>query len=215
MTDPAEDTVTFYDRNAATFAAQTAHLDMSLFYERFLRHVPVGGRILDAGCGVGRDALAFAGRGYSVVAFDASAEMVRLARERVAGRLEVLQMRFEDVTWHKEFDGIWACASLLHIPAEEFPGIAARLAGALRPSGAWYMSFKLGEGERRLDGRLFVDHTEMTLLAAMKGFRIEVAEAWTSADVRARRAGEAWLNVVAVKPWVGLSKDISTQNTNI
>ncbi len=70
---------------------------MSALHERFLRHAPRSARILDAGCGVGRDALAFTERGYSVVAFDASAEMVRLARERGGARAEVLRMRFEDV----------------------------------------------------------------------------------------------------------------------
>src|SRR3954470_4490971 len=99
MSDATSDTIAYYDRNAAQFAAGTADLDMSALHERFLRHVRPGGRILDAGFGVGRDALAFVERGFSVVAFDASAEMVRLARERVAGRAEVLQMRFEAVDW--------------------------------------------------------------------------------------------------------------------
>jgi 2-polyprenyl-3-methyl-5-hydroxy-6-metoxy-1,4-benzoquinol methylase len=144
VSDEWEDTIGYYDRNAVRFAADTADLDMSALYERFLQHLPPGGRILDAGCGVGRDALAFAERGYSVTAFDASAEMVRLARERVGSRAEVLHMRFEDVASQEEFDGIWACASLLHVPAADFPSVAARLAWALRPRGAWYMSFKLG-----------------------------------------------------------------------
>jgi hypothetical protein len=53
-------------------------------------------------------------------------------------------MRFNDVSWRNQFDGIWACASLLHVPAASFPDVASRLVGALRPGGAWYMSFKLG-----------------------------------------------------------------------
>jgi len=199
MTDPAEDTVAFYDRNAATFAAQTADLDMSPLYQRFLRHVPAGGRILDAGCGVGRDALVFAARGYSVVAFDASSEMVRLARERVAGSAAVLQMRFEDVAWREEFDGVWACASLLHVPAADFPGAAARLAGALRPGGIWYMSFKLGTGERVSGGRHFLDHTAETLRVALSGVHVVVADEWISGDVRRNRQAEQWLNVIVRK----------------
>jgi 2-polyprenyl-3-methyl-5-hydroxy-6-metoxy-1,4-benzoquinol methylase len=75
-----------------------------------------GGRILDAGCGPGRDALAFAERGYELIAFDASTAMVRVARERVGSRIVVHLMRFEDLNGQSEFDGIWACASLLHVP---------------------------------------------------------------------------------------------------
>ncbi len=62
--------------------------------------------------------------------------MVRLARERVGSRGEVRHMRIEDVAWQKEFNGIWACASLLHVPVVDFPGATTRLAAALRPGGA-------------------------------------------------------------------------------
>ncbi len=78
-------------------------------------------------------------------------------------------MRFEDVAWREEFDGISACASLLHVPTADFPGVAARLASALRPRGAWYMSFKLGEGEQVVGGRTFADHTEETLARSGMG----------------------------------------------
>ena len=88
MADPVTDTLAWYDRSAADFAVRTAELDLAPLYDRFLRRVRPGGRILDAGCGVGRDALAFAERGFEVVAFDASEEMARLARERVGGRAD-------------------------------------------------------------------------------------------------------------------------------
>jgi SAM-dependent methyltransferase len=64
LADPAADTIAYYDSHAEEFAAQAANLDMYHLYDRFLRHVRPGGRILDAGCGVGRDTLAFAERGY-------------------------------------------------------------------------------------------------------------------------------------------------------
>ena len=135
MADEADDTIRFYDRNALSFAAQTANLDMSPLYVRLLRYVPPGGRVLDVGCGAGRDTLAFAERGHVVIGFDASTEMVRQARERVGSLAEIHLMRFEDVVWQNEFDEVWACASLLHVPLAEFNSIATRLANALRPGG--------------------------------------------------------------------------------
>jgi len=87
-----------------------------------------------------------------VVAFNVSGEMVRLARALVGDGAAVHHMRFGDVAWLGEFDGIWACASLLHVPSASFPDVALQLAGALRPGGAWYMSFKMGDGERRAEG---------------------------------------------------------------
>ena len=197
MTEPALDTVAYYDRNAEAFARRTGSLDLSGLYDRFVAYLPPGGRILEAGCGVGRDVVAMVDRGYQVVAFDASAEMVRLCRDRVAGRAEVLQLRFEDVRWRAEFDGIWTCASLLHVPLAIFQDVASRLVAALRPDGVWYMSFKIGKGERANVGRLFVDHTEDTLTAMLDDLSVEIVETWRSQPIQQGRVREEWLNVIA------------------
>lgn len=192
------DSVPFYERNAKRFAVDTGELDVSSLYQRFLARLPPGGRILDAGCGVGRDTLAFAERGFAVTAFDGSAEMVRLTTERVGGRVAaVRQLRFEDVAWCAEFDGIWACASLLHVPSSEFPDIVSRLAAALRPDGVCYMSFKHGSGERIVEGRLFSDHTKKSLRAALRTTEFALSEAWLTDDVRPGRSGQRWLNAIA------------------
>ena len=191
------DSVAYYDLNAERFAADTIGVSMSALYERFLLYVASGSRILDAGCGVGRDALAFAELGYQVVAFDASDEMVRRAGERVAGRGEVLQMRFEDAAWREEFDGIWACASLLHVQATKLPSVIRRLGAALRPGGVMYMSFKHGSGERIVEGRRFTDHTGETLGAALCGTGLTLVDVWMTDDVRPGRLGERWLNAIA------------------
>jgi SAM-dependent methyltransferase len=197
MTDPVSDTIGYYNRHAAEFAAQTVDVDIEPIYRRFLPYVRSGGRILDAGCGVGRDTLVFAERGYEVVAIDASEEMVRLARERVGDRGAVHLMRFQDVHWRNEFDGIWNCASLLHVPTASFADIATRLAAALRPGGAWYMSFKVGVGERVASGRLFVDYDEETLRLSLEASPVEIIETWISEDVRPQRSNERWVNLVA------------------
>src|ERR1700710_1289192 len=106
--------ISYYDRNAALFFADTAHADLSATHARFLAHVPPGGTILDAGCGAGRDALAFRTAGYAVTAIDGSAKMVELACAHSG--LPVQHKRFEDIDWQDAFDGIWSCASLLHVP---------------------------------------------------------------------------------------------------
>ena len=102
--------------------------------------------------------------------------------------------------WQEEFDGVWACASLLHVPLAEFAGGAARLVGALRPGGASYMSFKLGCGERVAGGRSFTDHTEETLRRVVEVGAISIAEVWVSEDVRQCRACERWMNAIALRP---------------
>lgn len=190
-------TLKYYQDNAQTFFDGTVNVDMSSLYETFTKHLAPGARVLDAGCGSGRDAKAFLRMGYQVEAFDASPAMVELAREHTG--LPVQLMTFADVDWKEEFDGIWCCASLLHVPAVELPEVMRKLAGALKPGGVWYVSFKYGDGEREVDGRRFTDMDEVglrALLGTVVG--IELAEMWVTRDNRPGR-DERWVNGVLRK----------------
>lgn len=119
----------FYSNHAEAFIATTRDIDMSDIRERFLSALPTTAvktaRILDAGSGSGRDALAFRLLGHSVEAFDASPQMVAatISHARVPAR----QMRFEDFAWEHPFDGIWACASLLHVAQKDLQQVVSRL----------------------------------------------------------------------------------------
>lgn len=190
-------TLKYYQDNAQTFFDGTVNIDMSTLYETFTRHLAPGARVLDAGCGSGRDAKAFLDMGYQVEAFDASSAMVELAREHTG--LPVQLMAFADVKWKEEFDGIWCCASLLHVPKLELPGVMRKLADALKPGGVWYVSFKYGDGEREIDGRRFTDMDEddlNTLVSSLTA--IEVGEVWLTQDKRPDRK-EIWVNGILRK----------------
>ncbi|MDH6164421.1 SAM-dependent methyltransferase [Leclercia adecarboxylata] len=190
-------TLKYYQDNAQTFFDGTVNVDMSSLYEAFTRHLAPGARVLDAGCGSGRDAKAFQEMGYQVEAFDASSAMVELAREHTG--LPVKVMTFANVDWKEEFDGIWCCASLLHVPAVELPGVMRRLADALKPGGVWYVSFKYGDGEREVDGRRFTDMDEddlNTLVSSLTA--MEVGEVWLTQDKRPDRK-EIWVNGILRK----------------
>jgi SAM-dependent methyltransferase len=190
-------TLKYYQDNAQTFFDGTVNVDMSSLYETFTRHLAPGARVLDAGCGSGRDAKAFMEMGYQVEAFDASSAMVEMAEEHTG--LPVRLMTFSDVDWKEEFDGIWCCASLLHVPAAELPGVMQKLTGALKPGGVWYVSFKYGEGEREMDGRWFTDMDEVGLQRMLEAvLKIEIKSLWTTQDKRPGR-GEVWLNGVLQK----------------
>jgi hypothetical protein len=107
--------------------------------------------------------------------------------------------RFQDLHWQNEFDGIWICASLLHVPKTFFTCVATRLAVALRPGAVWYMSFKIGIGERVAGGRLSVDHDEEMLRVSLAAAPIDIIDTWLSTDIRPGRSNEQWLNLVARK----------------
>ncbi len=190
-------TMTYYQRNAQTFFDATVGVDMSSLYAPFLSQVVPGGRVLDAGCGSGRDTKAFNALGYQVQAFDASAEMVRLAAAYTG--LPVRQMTFNMLEAEERYDGIWCCASLLHLPQAELPEAMRRLARALKPGGIWYLSFKYGVGEREKAGRHFTDLNEPGLEALVAALpQVGIVEQWTTQDKRPER-DEVWLNALLRK----------------
>ncbi len=193
------ESIDFYDRNGGRFFAETVGADMSASRVRFLTHMPPGGAILDAGCGSGRDSIAFADAGYAVTAFDGSTEMVRLASTHAG--VPVLHKQFSEVDWVDAFDGIWTCASLLHVPRRVLPDVMVRLARALRPGGTWFLSFKYGKGERQgVQGRWFTDMTEELLTGTIAQTGMTLVDMWLSGDVRPGRAHEIWIGALAKRP---------------
>lgn len=189
--------VDYYNRNAADFFGQTATVEMSPLRARFLQKVAKGGHILDAGCGSGRDTKAFLKLGYHVTAFDAAHELASLASDYTG--IDVQVRTFDDIDEHGRYDGIWACASLLHLSREEIPLVLARCWNALKPSGVFYLSFKLGQGERTDGGRHFTDASESELrdwCAKLPEF--SGAECWVTADARPGRS-EQWLNALLIR----------------
>ncbi len=185
----------YYKINACTYVKSTLHVDMQLLYHRFLPLLPESAHILDAGCGSGRDARYFIEHGYQVTAFDASAEIAALTEKEIGQPVQV--QRLQDIQYNNQFDGIWACASLLHVPDSELESVFLLLHRALKPGGVLYTSFKYGSGERERDGRQFTDMNEAgldQLLNEVDGF--SKVEVWTSEDRRSERATEKWLNIL-------------------
>ena len=189
--------VDYYNRNADSFFEGSINADMSVVRARFLSYVPAGGRILDAGCGSGRDSKVFMEAGYDVVSFDASEEMCKRASEYI-GR-EVKNMRFEEMSFANEFDGIWACASLLHVAFEKLPEIVKKLHEALRTNGAVYASFKYGEGTKIRGDRVFSDFTEESIIPLFENAGFKIVSNVVGTDSRPGREDEKWVNVICVK----------------
>jgi superfamily II DNA or RNA helicase/SAM-dependent methyltransferase/SOS-response transcriptional repressor LexA len=205
-------TIAYYDRHAARFVADTAGVDLSALHDRFLAHIADGGLILDAGCGSGRDSKAFVDRGYRVRAFDASAELARLATALIGQPVDVLT--FDALTDLACYDGIWACASLLHVREHALPAALARLWAALKPQGVLYLSFKLGEGERTHDGRHFTDATEPRLTAWLAALPdIDAVDCWITPDQRPDR-DERWLNALVRRRTVTATRLVTGEAQN-
>ena len=190
--------VTYYDENAEQFFQSTVHADMSGLYDAFLNDIPAGGHILDLGCGTGRDSRYFQQLGYQVTAVDGSQKMCEMAAHYIGQ--PVKQMLFEDLDYNEEFDGIWACASLLHVKKDEMTGVINKIYQAFKVDGMFYVSYKYGTEEREKDGRLFSDYTEEArgvLFPEKAGWKLQ--EWFISCDVRKGRGDQKWLNAVVRK----------------
>lgn len=193
-----ETTLRFYDENASEYFEQTAHLDVGALRRRFTNRLPAGARILDAGCGSGRDSRAFRDGGFDVVSIDASPGMAHEAFHRLGVAVRV--MKFEDMDFDVEFDGVWASASLLHVPRSELSDTLDRFAAALKPGGILYMSFKVGDSEEVRDGRLFNHMTEQGLKDLIGGSDLfSILETWETRDVRqtGTEPSRPWLNCLS------------------
>ena len=165
-------TLNYYNENAKKYFDTTVNADMSKSYEFFLKYVK-SGRILDLGCGSGRDSLYFKNLGFDVTAVDGSVELCKLASEYTG--LDVRCMRFEDLREIGYYDGIWASASLLHVDRRFLLDVLKKTRDALKQSGYMYAALKNGEGEEVTpEGRYFnyVTYDKFEELTNLAGLQI-------------------------------------------
>ena len=220
-------TIDYYNKNARSYFDATAGADFSEAYAKFCAFLPERARILDAGCGSGRDLRAFRDMGYEVVGLDASEQLAALAREHLAAdrdqgaeaaRHEPAAEREKSAAapWHEPaaliicadmatwvsdtpFDGVWACASLLHLEEEKLRGFFGNLEKNLAPGGVLYVSVKAG-GVTGTDekGRYMRYFEEPQLRELFAAAGLEILEFWESRD-KLDRGGFTWLNMIGRK----------------
>ena len=191
-------TLEYYNTFHKDFIAHTLEANAWELHHSFLKYIPKGADILDLGCGSGRDSKVFLDLGYKLCAIDGSKELCKFASEYIGQ--EVLCKAFDEIDFEGEFDGIWACASLLHIPYADLLIIFEKLFRALKEEGYLYASFKYGDFEGERKGRYFTDLTEdrlKQLLEPLHGFTI--VETTITSDIRKGREEEKWLNVILKK----------------
>ena len=193
-----EPTIQYYENNAVSFAEGTKTVDFTVIQNIFMDFLPRGGCVLDFGCGSGRDTKYFLEHGFSVEAIDGSIELCRIASEYTG--IEVRHMFFRELSECEKYDGIWACASILHLKRQEIPEVLEKMITATKPGGIIYLSFKYGDFEGERNGRYFTDMTESSMEELLLQFpAIMVEKQWISGDVREGRGDERWLNMILRK----------------
>lgn len=190
-------TIDYYESNADGYYDSTVNLDMSAQYNMFEKRLYAGAHILDLGCGSGRDTKFFLDQGYEVTAIDGSEKLCDKASAFTG--IEVRNITFQDMDYLDEFDGVWACASLVHINPDELPEILQKINISLKDGGILYMSFKLGDfcGER--DDRYYTDLNEESITKLVNMIsEFSLQETAISDDVRDGMDNQ-WISVIVIK----------------
>lgn len=155
MTNP---TLDYYNKYAVEFSKDTFDVKFTETQDLFLSLLKPDSYILDFGCGSGRDTRYFLQQGYRVEAIDGSKSLCEIAQKNTG--IPIRQMLFQDLREIDEYDGIWACSSILHLAKSELLTVMKRMVQALKENGIIYTSFKYGDFEGERNGRYFTDFTE-------------------------------------------------------
>lgn len=192
------DTEKYYENFASEYFDATINADMTHLYSEFLALLPEKGKILDAGCGSGRDMLFFSKQGFNVSGLDSSAELARLA-ERYTGQ-PVTVGKIESMSVNNHYDGIWACASLLHIERSRLPIVIKSIKDALKTDGILFASIREGLGSRTgEDGRFYELYNENEFAETIQDSGLSIISVKKTEDVINREEYRCWINVLARK----------------
>ncbi len=146
-------TLAHYDQQAEQFWQGTRDHDVSQNIESLLAHIEGAApfHVLDVGCGPGRDLMTFTRMGHVAVGLEGSPSLAAMAR-RHSG-CEVLEQSFLALDLPSgHFDGVFANASLFHVPSQELPRVLSQLRAALKPGGVMFSSNPRGAGQEGWSG---------------------------------------------------------------
>lgn len=192
------DSIEYYSKYANIYFEKTVDLNMEVILDKFIELLPEGATVLDLGCGSGRDSFYLIEKGFDVTALDGSKQLCELAEIHIGQ--DVLNMRFEDIDFEHVFDGIWACASLLHIKAEDIDGIMDKIIKSLKMDGILYMSFKYGEFSGIRNERYFEEYNTRGLKELISRHKeLQILDMWKSNDIRIEMDDDVWIHAIVKK----------------
>lgn len=187
----------YYNSNSDEFFNSTVNVDITSLYGHFEAFLNKESVILDVGSGSGRDTKYFLEKGYKVDAIDLSEELCKLASEFTG--INVQNLSVLDLDESNKYDGIWACASLLHLKKSELPTAFVNINNAIKSNGVIYVSFKKGTFEGDRNGRYFTDLEIEELEKILLPIKLEIKNSWITSDARPGRENEKWINAILIK----------------
>lgn len=204
MQEYTKKTVSIYDKLGSKYLASIDNAtpdEMHVFIDK----LPSEGNILDVGCAGGRDSKIFVDHGFHVTGIDLCEPFLEEAKKRVPSGLflkkDILELDFEEAY----FDGIWACAVLLHLEKKDLPKVLNDFYRILKTSGLMFIGVKQGEGEQSVidslsDGNSrffsFYQKDEIEALVRAAGFDVIYSEI---RDDDTGRGEVKWIRMIAEK----------------
>lgn len=191
-------TIDYYNSHADEYYRTTVDADLDSARRRFAEYLQIDARVIDMGCGSGRDVLAFRNMGFNAVGLDASEGLAQLAEEKLA--IPVITADMSSWITDEPYDGIWCCASLMHLDEEDCKSFFSNLKYNLKLGGVLYISVKSGI-ETGIDatGRYMKNFTEEDIQKLVdNACALRVAELWYTEDTLSRKDFR-WLNVIITK----------------
>lgn len=163
-------------------------------YSKFEKFINSGAKILDLGCGSGRDSKYFAEKGYDVIALDASEAMCKITKEYA--KVNTILGKIEEIELISKYDAVWACASLLHVEEDALESVIKKLIMCLNDSGIIYASWKYGEKNSVIDGKYYMNMTESRLKNILKNVEnCQLVEVWITEEKRTE-SRISWFNAI-------------------
>lgn len=206
--DHTQTTIATYDKTAKEYIVKVQKYAPEEEREMFASMVKPGGKILDAGCGSGRDANHFASQGFTVTGIDLSDNLLSYAKEHADPNASFLKMDLRAINLTISFDGIWACASLLHLKRDECVTVLRNFQHMLRPGGVLFLLMKEGTGEQLVtsgtiegDTRFFTYYMSDEIRGLLEGVGLKMIDqyTWDQNDRDAERPHEVWISTFAKK----------------
>lgn len=192
------DQVDYYNKHASSYYENTVDLDMTEVLEQFIALLPESSTVLDLGCGSGRDSLYFIDKGFDVTAIDGAEELCELAQIHIGQ--DVLCMEYEDMEFDQVFDGVWACASLVHITKDRIDFILDKITKSIKAEGVLYMSFKYGDNSGIGSKEYYTEYSTKTMKRLLLNHKnLEIIDIFRTHDVKEERKEEEWINVLLRK----------------
>ena len=204
--DHIQTTVKTYDKTAKEYIVKVQKYAPEPEREKFISLVKPGGKILDAGCGSGRDANYFASKGFTVTGIDLSDTLLAYAGANAHVHATFKKMDLRAIKLDTSFDGIWACASLLHLTREEFVPVLRNFQHMIMPGGTLFLLLKEGTGDQFVTGgtiegdtRFFTYYTRDEIKTSLEeaGFSVLNQLVWDQKDRHSERPHEMWISPFA------------------